>query len=248
MSDAVPLAKKSIFVQRDTCVTWRKKKGHGTMRAWFGTAACVMVAACGSHADGVKTPGGDPAPNRKNADRESGRTDWRRVATEADRGRLRGWRGAWVDALAQVDPRELAREPLLFDPDRALVDPLPPAGAYRCRTFKLGARGGVGPTFATTGWFACRIGGGDGDSVVSLVKLDGSQRPVGTIFADTNSRAVFLGTMEFGDEMRPMRYGHDANRDMAGLIERIGPRRWRVVLPFPRFESVLDVVELVPAA
>lgn len=104
----------------------------------------------------------------------------------------------------------------------------------------------------TSGWFACRIGGGDagpdgGDSVVSLVKLDGSQRPVGTIFADTNARAIFLGTMELGDETRPLRYGRDANRDMAGLIERIGTRRWRVVLPYPRFESVLDVVELVPA-
>jgi len=34
---------------------------------------------------------------------------------------------------------------------------------------------------------------------------------------------------------------------MAGLIERIGTRRWRVVLPYPHFESVLDVVELIPA-
>jgi hypothetical protein len=54
--------------------------------------------------------------------------------------------------------------------------------------------------------------------------------------------------MELGDEKRPMRYGRDVNRDMAGLIERIGPQRWRVVLPYPRFESVLDVVELVPAS
>jgi hypothetical protein len=53
--------------------------------------------------------------------------------------------------------------------------------------------------------------------------------------------------MQLGDEKRPMSYGRDANRDMAGLIERIAERRWRVVLPYPRFESVLDVVELVPA-
>ena len=92
-----------------------------------------------------------------------------------------------------------------------------------------------------------RIGTAGGEAVVSLVKLDGSQRPVGTIFADTTSRAIFLGTMELGDETRAMRYGHDANRDMAGLIERIGAQRWRVVLPYPRFESLLDVVELVPA-
>ncbi len=36
------------------------------------------------------------------------------------------------------------------------------------------------------------------------------------------------------------------DRDMAGVLERIGERRWRLVLPYPRFESLLDVVELVP--
>jgi hypothetical protein len=43
-----------------------------------------------------------------------------------------------------------------------------------------------------------------------------------------------------------MDYGRDANRDMAGIVQRIGPRRWRLVLPYPHFESLLDVVELVP--
>lgn len=190
---------------------------------------------------GARPAGASPA---------SSSLDWRRVATTADRARLRGWRGAWMDALAQVDQHEVAADHVLFDPDHSLVDPLPPAGAYRCRTYKLGARAGIGPTFTRSGWFACRFGASedDGESVVSLVKLDGSQRPVGTVFADSEFRAVFLGTMELGDEKRPMRYGRDASRDMAGLIERIGTQRWRVVLPYPRFESVLDVVELVPAA
>jgi hypothetical protein len=210
--------------------------GSLTMRV-SGIAACLIVL--GSSVGGVCA-----APPVRDDD---GQTDWRRVATTADRGRLRGWRGAWVDSLAEVDPREIAKEPELFDPDRSLTNAVPPSGAYRCRTFKLGARGGIGPTFAASAAFACRIDGGDGGDVVSLVKLDGSQRPVGTIFTDTDTRAVFLGTMELGDEKRPMRYGRDANRDMAGLIERIGPRRWRVVLPYPRFESTLDVVELVPA-
>ena len=38
----------------------------------------------------------------------------------------------------------------------------------------------------------------------------------------------------------------DATRDVAGVVERIGPQRWRLVLPYPRFESLIDVVELVP--
>jgi len=34
---------------------------------------------------------------------------------------------------------------------------------------------------------------------------------------------------------------------VAGWVERVAGRRWRVVMPYPAFESVLDVLELVPA-
>jgi hypothetical protein len=33
---------------------------------------------------------------------------------------------------------------------------------------------------------------------------------------------------------------------MAGALERIGPYRWRLILPKPHFESMMDVIELVP--
>ncbi|MBX9814810.1 MAG: DUF4893 domain-containing protein, partial [Sphingomonas sp.] len=56
----------------------------------------------------------------------------------------------------------------------------------------------------------------------------------------------FLGALELGMEQRPMDYGTDAKRDLAGFVERVGEKRWRVVLPHPRFESLLDVIELVP--
>jgi hypothetical protein len=59
---------------------------------------------------------------------------------------------------------------------------------------------------------------------------------------------VLLGAMVFSDETRPIGYGRDAGRDLAGLVERVNRHRWRVVLPYPRFESTLDVVELIPAA
>ena len=44
-----------------------------------------------------------------------------------------------------------------------------------------------------------------------------------------------------------MQYGRDAERDLAGWVERVGPAQWRIILPAPRFESLTDVVELVPA-
>jgi hypothetical protein len=60
-------------------------------------------------------------------------------------------------------------------------------------------------------------------------------------------RLVFLGSMALGTEEVPRAYGDDPGRDMAGILERIGPFRWRLVVPWPRGESKLDVFELVPA-
>ena len=172
-------------------------------------------------------------------------TSWRRVATADDRRRLRSWRDAWLGALSQArqagGAATIASDPALFDPDRTLRVPIPPTGSYRCRTFKLGSQGPGGLGFVPYPWFRCRIDGGG-----AFAKLDGSQRPVGTIYPDTSGRAVFLGTLVLGDERRPLRYGRDRNRDMAGVVERVGERRWRLVLPYPRFESLLDVTELVP--
>jgi hypothetical protein len=93
--------------------------------------------------------------------------------------------------------------------------------------------------------FSCRIGAGQG--VQSFAKLTGSQRPVGVIYPGDALRQVFLGTLVLGDEQRAMQYGTDPDRDVAAFVERIGPNRWRMVIPSPAFESRTDVIELVPA-
>lgn len=173
---------------------------------------------------------------------------WRDIATAVDRERLRNWRPTWLAAFAEAraaDPTGVAREGALFVGDRALPDALPPAGAYRCRTFKLGARSARTRGFAVFPYFGCHVAVEDG--VVNFAKNAGSQRPSGVIFPDGNSRGVFLGTLVLGDETNPVSYGRDPNRDLAGFVERVGERRWRMVLPEPRFESRLDVIELVPA-
>ena len=48
--------------------------------------------------------------------------------------------------------------------------------------------------------------------------------------------------------MRPARFNmaRISTRDVAGYVERIGPSRWRLVMPQPHFESKVDVMELVP--
>lgn len=173
---------------------------------------------------------------------------WRDVATERDRVRLREWRTAWVDALrdarAAGHTAEIEREGVLLHPDAALLRPAPPVGDYRCRVIKVGAQDDLLDYIAYPA-FRCRIRP-ERDGRLSFVKLTGSQRPIGFIYPDATRRMIFLGTLQLGDERRSLRYGTDAERDMAGIVERIGDRRWRVVFPRPTFESIVDVLELVP--
>ena len=175
--------------------------------------------------------------------------DWRHLATVADRARLRDWRDAWVAARAGVSgPAPRARmlaQGALLDPDHALDDPIPPAGRYRCRIVKIGSRMVGGDALRERTPVPCLVET-DGAAIRFRMPV-GPQRMDGRVFADSRTRGVLLGTLVLGDERRAMAYGRDATRDMAGLVERVDRRRWRLTLPYPRFESVLDVIELTPA-
>lgn len=168
---------------------------------------------------------------------------WRRIATPQDRVRLTQVRAAWVTALqrARAAGAPLAGEGALFDVDAVLDDPVPPPGRYRCRTFKLGAKTAGLRDYIAYPWFACRVTGD------RLEKLTGSQRQAGRILPPEGRRAAFLGTLALGDERGQVGYGRDRLRDVAGWVERVGPARWRVAMPYPAYESLLDVLELVPA-
>ena len=175
--------------------------------------------------------------------------DWRTVVTENDRERLRDWRSGWVRGLGQAQRAgfgpQIAKEGVLLQPDSALGGAQILNGEYRCRVLKLGAKGPGLLEFVTYPAFACRVK--PERDLQGFAKLSGSQRPVGLIFPGDPLRQVFLGTLVLGDEARAMQYGADGERDLAGFVERIGERRWRLVLPAPRFESLVDVIELVPA-
>ncbi len=183
------------------------------------------------------------------AQRGDGGAAWRDVATERDRERLRGWRRTWIEALREARragyAESIREEGALVAPDAALPNPAPYPGDYRCRTVKIGGQGEL-LDWVSYPAFRCRVtrerGGG-----YALHKLTGSQRPIGRLYPDTPRRMVFLGTLQLGDERGVWRYGDDADRDLAGHFERIGERRWRLVFPRPVFESIVDVLELVPA-
>jgi Domain of unknown function (DUF4893) len=171
--------------------------------------------------------------------------DWRRTATPRDADRLRDWRSALDRARASGNAASIAREGPLLDPDAALDNAAPAPGQYRCRTIKLGGKGSLMTDYVVYPSYTCTITA-EGE-VMGFAKASGAQRPIGLFFPAENRRLIFLGTMMLGDERRPIEYGRDATRDMAGALERIGPKRWRLILPKPHFESMMDVIELVPA-
>ena len=170
---------------------------------------------------------------------------WQDVATPADAARLQQRDATFVAALKEVRASEyageLAKNPLLYDPDKRLVDPLPPEGKYRCATHKLG---GQYLAFIAYPDFVCAIYG-SGDKR-QFVKLTGSQRPVGYIHADTKRSGVFLGSLMLGDDAGLVPYGRDQERDLAGTVERIDKDRWRIVFPRPYYESTMDIIDLRP--
>jgi hypothetical protein len=173
---------------------------------------------------------------------------WRTLATDDDRSRLRRWRDTWTESLPRARAaaaQAVAREGALLEPDSALPGALPPPGDYLCRTIKLGA---LAPGHAEyTGYppALCRIEAQG--TRLHFTRVTGPQRPIGILFPDNRRRLIFLGTLQLGDEALAYRYSRDRERDMIGIFERVGDNRWRLVLPRPHFESLLDVIELVPA-
>ncbi|HEX8532654.1 MAG TPA: DUF4893 domain-containing protein [Allosphingosinicella sp.] len=175
--------------------------------------------------------------------------DWRSIATEDDRARIRDWRSAWVEALRRAQAAGfgtvIAREGALLQPDAAAEWQDFPDGVYRCRTIKIGGQRQGMLDYVAYPAFDCRVRREDG--LISFAKLTGSQRPIGYVLPTAGERMIFLGTLQLGDETRALEYGRDRERDMAGIVERIGERRWRLVFPRPHFESMTDILELVPA-
>jgi hypothetical protein len=173
--------------------------------------------------------------------------DWRSVATETDKVRLRNWRSAFSEALAAARTAghadEIAKQGALLEPDSVIGGAIPD-GMYRCRVFKLGAKTRGLLDYVAYPWFACRVQ--QQGNVQKFAKMSGSQRQVGVIFPYDQLHGVFLGTLALGTEERAMPYGTDPQRDIIGFVDRIGPQRWRLVMPRPAFESQLDVMELVP--
>jgi hypothetical protein len=166
--------------------------------------------------------------------------DWTSVVTPEDQDRIGRLSEAWRQGLAAAARYRsaIAAEGALLDPDAAQPRAAPTPGTYACRVVKLGGR----MPFAAFKPFHCFVDA-EGE-LLTMVKASGSQRPAGRLWMDGDTRQIFLGAMSRDDEPPP--YGEAADRDVAGVFERVGPFRWRLVVPFPTGGALLDVYELVP--
>ena len=175
---------------------------------------------------------------------------WKGIATNSDEWRISRLDLAWQSALADAKRNfagEVRKERVMLNPRAALPRPAPTPGSYNCRLIKLGKTSPKAPAYVSFKPFFCYVQ--VEDDLLTIVKQTGSQRPAGRLWEDDNSeRLVFLGSLALGDEQQPLAYGDDPKRDMAGVLERIGPFRWRLVIPWPQSTSKLDVFELTPVA
>ena len=173
---------------------------------------------------------------------------WQEQITEPDRKRLAGLWAAWTRALNQAmaggNAAALAAAGPLAVADAANPGPLPVPGDYQCRTLKLGVRSDappLAPALAMSDAVPCRISARG--SLLWFEQLSGPQRIGGMLYPD-DDRQVFLGSKSLAGEMRMMAYAADAARDQVGVLRALGPGRWRLELPWPNWQSNLEVIEI----
>jgi hypothetical protein len=171
---------------------------------------------------------------------------WQRLIVAEDADRLGTFATLWSAALAAAKPRfasALAREGALLDPGRALAHPALPPGSYRCRVVKLGGEGRRVPAYRTFPATFCYVGGeSEGQS---FTKQTGTERPSGWLYPDDGNRFVFLGAYGLGEAKAPI-YGAVPAQSALGVVERIGPFRWRLTLAPVDKSALLTVYEVIP--
>jgi Domain of unknown function (DUF4893) len=191
-----------------------------------------------------RTP--EPPPPAVRAEPAAGAVDesWRDFALAEDRDRLDRLELAWEAALREARALGLASrvraEGPLLQPQAGLPRATPPPGPYRCRLLRFGGR----RAFTVYPSYFCDVV--VEAELLSLTKQDGSERPGGYLWPDRDGRLIFLGAVALGAEPVPPAYGEDRDRDLIGLVERVGPFHYRLVMPWPPSGASLDILELIP--
>lgn len=208
------------------------------LRSVGSLAALAAAAACQTPT--ARAPGGArPSVTVEVAEA------WRGVASARDRAALDGLAARWTQALAAARAagfaRRVAGEAALLTPGAPLPYAAPAPGSYRCRLVRLGGRRW---TASPSGFCYVGVEGGELSLATELrgLRLGGYLWPL-----KGGGRVVFLGAAAPAGGKAPPAYGDDPARDAAGLVERIGEFRYRLVLPDPAPGTGLAFVELIAA-
>jgi len=177
---------------------------------------------------------------------------WRDEASQFDAQRLSRLdesRAKGLDEASRgASPSDLAAIDSVIHAQATSASPSALAGAWRCRTIKLG---GLTPDVIYS-WFRCRISERGG--ALFFEKLSGSQRTSGFLYSE-GSGYVYLGASyvtAYGPPEKPPVYsGRGASAgaaatpdDQIGLLSLLADGRARLELPYPVQESTFDVLEL----
>ena len=179
---------------------------------------------------------------------------WSIVASAQDHARLDQLPADFAKARAAVPRSRAARvagEGALVDPAAAQLLPDLPPGPYYCRLVRFGGKA----QFATYKPDFCYVEAGPGaggKGRVAFTKQTANQPggtlPEGWIYPDDERRQVFLGATRRKGEPGGRRYGDNPDQNVAGVVERVSPFRWRLVLTRAEGGGTLDMYELVPVA
>lgn len=213
-------------------------------RRWLPLAAAAGMAALSACATKPPPPAPAPAVHAEVVVE----TGWRDEVTAEDEARIAGLAETWRGVLETV-PRRFRRlveaEGELLAADAARDRPETPPGSYNCRLVKLGAEGRAAPVRGFPPFF-CYIRAESGNRL-SFTKQTGTELPGGWLHADEEQRRlVLVGARQRRAGDNSLLYGDEPDRDLVGVIERIGPFRWRLVLPWRAKQPGLDVYELTP--
>jgi hypothetical protein len=212
-------------------------------RPFLAATALILLAGCQTE------PRGDRPRPVISVEAPSRAEAWMAIASPADLRRLANITGAWAAGLADARRADFISavrdEGVLLKTDAGLARPAPTPGSYNCRLVRLGSTGKGKPAFEKFQPFFCYVE--VEGNLLTIVKQTGSTRPAGRLWEDDDlRRLIFLGSLALGDKEAPLAYGENPKRDMAGIFERIGPFRWRLVIPWPQDGAKLNVFELTP--
>lgn len=214
------------------------------MMPFILSLSALAIAGCAARPKPVVVSAPPPPAEAK---------DWMNVATPADREKLAMLPGLFAHARSLAARRfrtKLAAEGPLVDPTAGLTQPALPPGPYHCRLIRFGGRAG----FATYDPDFCYVDApaGTGDSeagvegAMSFTKQTGVTLPQGWLYPDGDNRAIFLGALRAGPSAKAPKYGANPADGIAGIVERVSPFRWRMILTRAGRGATLDMYELVP--